>query len=317
MFQTEKLSSLEVAKAANLLKQGKIVAFPTETVYGLGAHLFHLDAIQEIFQVKGRPQDNPLIVHFNDWSHLNMIATDLPPLFFLLAEHFFPGPLTLIVKRHHNVPAIVSAGLDTIALRMPSHPLARELISLVEAPLVAPSANLSGKPSSTSSEHVLEDFEGKIAAVLDGGKTEMGIESTVISLMEKQPILLRPGIIAKEAIEEVIKRKLISYSSKEGKSVPSPGMRYRHYAPLAKISLFFNKEELIKRIDQGFDPEKTLILSCRSLFFVPSLPLSTQELYSHLRYADKAGYREIWILCDLEVQSHLGLMNRITRAAGL
>ena len=204
MDATERLSPDQLQRAADLLKAGHLVAFPTETVYGLGAPIFSPEAIQSIFKVKGRPADNPLIAHVSSVEQVSRIALEIPEAFYRLAEVFFPGPLTVVLKRRPDVPSIVSAGLETIAVRMPSHPIALKLISLVDEPLVAPSANLSGMPSSTQAEHVLDDFDGKIAAVVDGGKTEIGIESTVINLLGETPILLRPGSISKEALEKVL-----------------------------------------------------------------------------------------------------------------
>ncbi len=197
-------STLDLKGSAELIKSGELVAFPTETVYGLGASVFNPKAIEQIFQVKGRPQDNPLIVHISSLQQLELIVEELPKEFEVLAESFFPGPLTLILPKKESVPSIVSANLPTIGVRMPAHPIAQLLIEGVGVPLVAPSANLSGKPSSTTAQHVRDDFGDRIKSILDGGPCEYGIESTVLTLHPK-PTILRPGQITQAQLEEVLK----------------------------------------------------------------------------------------------------------------
>jgi L-threonylcarbamoyladenylate synthase len=306
------LSADEVECAAHLMKQGKLVAFPTETVYGLGAPIFHPEAVASIFKVKGRPADNPLIAHIACVEQVECIAVDIPDPFYVLANAFFPGPLTVVLKRHAKVPAIVSAGLDSIALRMPSHPIALKLIALVGEPLVAPSANLSGKPSATQAGHVLEDFDGQIAAVIDGGKTQFGIESTVISLLDKTPVLLRPGSIAKEQIEEVLKTHV---STQPVGPIRSPGMKYRHYAPKAPIRLFDTFDALKKYILA--QPAQRMVLSMRPLpeKWDNSYVLSACEFYSLLRFSDQEQMQEIVVLCDEELRSQTALMNRLLHSS--
>lgn len=230
-MKTEILYETDLARAAKLMKEGKLVAFPTETVYGLGASVFLPKSIEKIFEIKNRPQDNPLIAHIADLSDVEKLASDVPPIFYSWAERYFPGPITFILKKKTTVPSIVSAGLDTIAIRMPQHPLAKSLIREVGEPIVAPSANLSGRPSSTTIGHVLSDFDGKIAAAIDGGSCQYGMESTVVDLVSfEKPTLLRRGAIDLD-IEEY---------SKGPKS--SPGMKYRHYAPDLPVFLFRKKE---------------------------------------------------------------------------
>lgn len=312
------LTSSSVKEAALLLRRGELVAFPTETVYGLGAPIFNPLAIQKIFQVKGRPSDNPLIAHIGALSQVEEIAIDIPPEFYQLSEIFFPGPLTLILRRKEAVPALVSAGLDTIAFRMPNHPLALSLIQEVGEPLVAPSANLSGKPSATRAEHVLEDFKGKISAVLDGGATTFGIESTVISLYDpSRPLLLRPGQIIREELERVLGRPVAICSKKGEERVISPGMRYRHYAPNAFLKLFTRWEELEEYAENRPQIKRLLLVSSpipRNCQRWEHLPLSAKELYSAFRYADREGYEEILLLCNEEILSNVALMNRLQRA---
>lgn len=311
LLKTERLNEKEVFRAAHLLKAGELVAFPTETVYGLGAPLFNVDAIERIFVAKGRPRDNPLIVHLSDVTQATKVAEELLASFFKLAAAFWPGPLTLIVKKRAVIPSIVSAGLETIALRLPAHSLAQRLIEEVGEPLVAPSANLSGKPSSTTAEHVIEDFEGKIAAVLDGGACQVGIESTVIDLRdEKRPVLLRPGSITQQEIETILGYGIALFDG--SKPSPSPGMRYRHYAPKAKVHLFSELRDLLQHLRSN--PEtKRLILSEEEL--EGALPLSSKTLYHHLRLSDAKGCAEVLVLCDEKIAKDMALMDRLSRAA--
>ena len=308
-MKTELLVQNSIFRAAALLKAGEIVAFPTETVYGLGAPLFNREAIEKIFIAKGRPRDNPLIVHLAHIEQAEEIAINIPSSFYILAKAFWPGPLTLIVTKHPNVPSTVSAGLETIALRLPAHPIARSLIEEVGEPLVAPSANLSGKPSSTTAGHVMEDFEGKIAAVLDGGACQIGIESTVLDLREeKRPTLLRPGSITREEIEAVLGYEVALFSKETSTPCPSPGMRYRHYAPKATVLLFSHLEELLGHV-QLKPYGKCLVLSKQKLEGAFDwMPLSTQMLYHSLRLSDAKGCSEILVLSDEE---DVALMDRL------
>jgi L-threonylcarbamoyladenylate synthase len=303
-----------LAEAARLLKEGEVVAFPTETVYGLGAAIFNPFAIQKIFTAKRRPSDNPLIAHLSHLDQVKELAVDIPKEFHLLAEAFFPGPLTVVLKRHSKVPGVVSGGLPTIALRMPRHALARELISLVGQPLVAPSANLSGRPSSTTAAHVLEDFMGGIAGVVDGGATAIGLESTVVSLLNpKQPMLLRPGSIAKEQIEHVLGKPLFKASEDAEEMKLSPGTRYRHYAPRMPLKLFTDWEAMQSYL-QATPRCKRLVLSNRVLHG-KHLTLTPESLYASLRFADQREMDEIIAFCDEGVLSNPALMDRLTRAA--
>jgi L-threonylcarbamoyladenylate synthase len=311
---TEHLFPKEVERAAELLKEGQLVAFPTETVYGLGAPIFNAAAIAQLFLVKGRPKDNPLIAHISALKEVERIAIDISKEAYLLMEAFFPGPLTLLLSRHPDVPEEGSAGLPTIAVRMPSHPLAQRVIQLVGEPLVAPSANLSGKPSATCASDVLEDLRGKIAAVIDGGPSALGIESTVITL-EKEPTILRLGAISPQAIEKILKREVKVLSRDSNHPPSSPGMKYRHYAPEAQLKLFTSEEDLSLYLTEH--PRiKRLILSNKEIPSHRSLPLSAKELYSSLRLADREKCLEIIIFCDAVAMRDLALMDRLQRASG-
>lgn len=308
---TERLGIQDIDKAASLLREGELVAFPTETVYGLGASVFDEVAILKIFAAKGRPQDNPLIAHVADLDSVALIAKEIPTDFYLLAERFFPGPLTLIVARHPQVPAIASAGLDTIAIRQPSSEVALALIRAVGSPLVAPSANLSGRPSSTTADHVLHDLKGRIAAVIDAGSCAIGIESTVLDLVSfEKPTILRPGFVSHEQLEHVLGKEVVFYT--KGK-MASPGMKYRHYAPEAPVKVFFTQEEIEAYLASSPRCKRMLLshepMEGRADHFL----LLARDLYANLRYADTHHYDEVLLLCDADVQNDLGLMNRISR----
>jgi L-threonylcarbamoyladenylate synthase len=313
---TQRLTEDQIETAARLLKEGEVISFATETVYGLGAPIFNPLAIEQIFKLKGRPSDNPLIAHLSHIEEVERIAVDIPSTFYHLAHVFFPGPLTLVLKKHPSVPSIVSGGLETIALRLPSHPVAQKLIALVGEPVVAPSANLSGRPSATCAEHVLEDFEGKIAAVLDGGRTSLGIESTVLSLIDEVPTLLRPGVISKEQIEEVLGMSIAVASSKTGEGpLLSPGMKYRHYSPTTPIRVFWDEEELDCYLS-SCSTERIMLLSPVNKEKASCFSLNAKDFYASLRQADREGFDEILIFCNESVQRDAGLMNRLLKAAG-
>jgi len=233
---TETLDFESLAKAAKALADGALVAIPTETVYGLGANAFIPESVKEIFSVKGRPQDNPLIVHIDNLDMLSSVTREIPEKAICVMEKFWPGPLTLIMKKNPGLPEEVTAGLDTVAVRMPSHKTARFFISLAGVPVVAPSANTSGRPSPTKAEHVIEDFDGKIPYIIDGGTSDIGLESTVLDLTGEVPLILRPGGVSLEELKEVLGH--VEYDKgiiKDGIAPKSPGMKYKHYAPKAAM----------------------------------------------------------------------------------
>lgn len=234
--------ALEIQKAAGVLQEGGLVAFPTETVYGLGANGLDAAAVGSIFVAKGRPSDNPLILHIADLADLDQIVASIPAQAARLAKVFWPGPLTLVLPKTKLVPKATTGGLDTVAVRMPAHPVALALIRATGAPLAAPSANVSGRPSPTRAQHVANDLMGKIDVILDGGPTGIGVESTVVDCTGLNPIILRPGGVSREALEQAIDGsvELISYKAVEDLldgPAPSPGMKYRHYAPKAPALL--------------------------------------------------------------------------------
>ncbi len=224
-----------IAQAADVLRQGGLVAFPTETVYGLGADVLNLDAVRKVFSVKGRPPDNPLIVHVAGTKMLDDVVDEIPDKGKMLGEAFWPGPLTLVMKRTILISDLVTAGLDTVAVRMPDHPIALALIRAFGEGVVGPSANLSGKPSPTTAQHVYDDLRGQIELILDAGQTTIGMESTVVDVTVDPPVILRLGGLTRERIEEVIGP--VETDSGGERSNRSPGARHRHYAPRAKVLL--------------------------------------------------------------------------------
>lgn len=246
-METKLLAANEesLAWGAELLRRGELVAFPTETVYGLGANALDSAAVREIFAAKGRPADNPLIVHIWDREQLAQVC-HVPPLAEKLMDAFWPGPLTLLMPRRESIPLVVTASLPTVAVRMPSHPVAAALLKACNVPVAAPSANRSGKPSPTTAHHVLEDMDGRIPLILDGGDCEVGVESTVLDISGETPCILRPGGITKAMLETVLPRVEVAGSVlrplQPGEKALSPGMRYKHYAPAGAVTLVEGQE---------------------------------------------------------------------------
>jgi L-threonylcarbamoyladenylate synthase len=225
-----------ISKASKLICSGEIIAFPTETVYGLGANALDPSAVSKLFEIKGRPSDNPLIIHIADMKTLRTLVSQIPARANLIIKKFWPGPVTLVLKKSKIVPKITTGGLSTVAIRMPRNNVALALIRKSALPIAAPSANISGRPSPTTATHVKDDLDGKIKLILDGGSTKIGIESTVIDMTQPTPMILRPGGISKEAIENEIGKvllhnSLIGIDRKKIKFYRSPGMKYRHYSP--------------------------------------------------------------------------------------
>ena len=243
----EKINREDIIEAAELIREGELVAFPTETVYGLGADALRPEASAKIYTAKGRPSDNPLIVHICKFEELERIAKEVPEQAKKLAEAFWPGPLTIVVWKNEKVPYTTTGGMDTVAVRMPNHPAALALIEQSGCMIAAPSANTSGKPSPTEAIHVAKDMDGRIPMILDGGMVGIGIESTIVDLTEEKPMILRPGYITKEMLERVLGEEVIidpgileSDTTDPvfvGQKPKAPGMRYKHYAPKADLAL--------------------------------------------------------------------------------
>lgn len=243
-----------VSEASDILRRGGLVAFPTETVYGLGGNALDADAAGKIYAAKGRPSDNPLIVHISKKEDLSELAVDIPDMAWKLADAFWPGPLTIILKKNDKVPYGTTGGLDTVAIRMPKHPVALRLISESGIYIAAPSANLSGRPSPTRAEHVIEDMQGRIDMIIDAGPIEIGVESTIVDLTVDTPMILRPGFVTKSMLEDVVgdvcfDQTVISHSMTKDRP-KAPGMKYRHYAPKAQLTIIEgDNERVVEKIN--------------------------------------------------------------------
>lgn len=244
----------QMQEAGELIALGELVAFPTETVYGLGGDALHPEAAKKIYEAKGRPSDNPLIIHIADVSDLERVAKEVPPQAKKLADAFWPGPLTMIVWKKDEVPYATTGGLNTVAVRMPDHPVALELIRQSGKLIAAPSANTSGRPSPTEASHVMEDLEGRIAMVLDGGSVGIGIESTIIDLTEPTPMILRPGYITPQMLSDVLGEEVIIdpgiIAADDTTKPKAPGMKYKHYAPKADMIIVDGEEaQVVEKIN--------------------------------------------------------------------
>lgn len=320
----------EIAEAGELLRSGEVVAIPTETVYGLAANAFDGQAVAKIFRAKGRPQDNPLIVHIAQFDEIYGIAREVPESVKALAEKYWPGPLTVILPKKDTIPVEVSAGLDTVAIRMPSHPVARAIIKAAGVPLAAPSANISGFPSPTSVQHVEDDMTGRIAAIVDGGECEFGIESTVLTLATPVPRLLRPGAVTAEQLKEVlgevqIDEAVLNPLAKDAVAA-SPGMKYKHYSPKAQIYIVRGgKEEFFSYLENHkgeadhvliFEGEEDMTCLPFVTFGKEDEPLTqSHRLFVALRELDDDGAKTVFARCPSEKGVGLGVCNRLYRAA--
>ena len=323
-----------IIKAGEILASGGLVAIPTETVYGLAADALNGDAVAKIFEAKGRPADNPLIVHvaaFEDIERFKLVR-EIPEAAVKLAKNFWPGPLTIIMKKGEVIPAEVSAGLDTVAIRLPGHPAARAIIGAANTPLAAPSANLSGSPSPTTAQHVLNDLDGKIDAVFDGGACSVGVESTVITLAGGTPRLLRPGMVTLEELKAVLGDveldSAVLSKLKEGQKASSPGMKYKHYAPKANVVLLkCSDSDFIDFVNRNSGSGVAALCCDEDVdrLSVKNISLGkrgdyeahAQKLFDSLRRVD--GYGEIvTVYTRLPSTDGVGLAvyNRLIRAAG-
>ncbi len=323
-----------IKKAGEILAGGGLVAIPTETVYGLAADALNGAAVAKIFEAKGRPADNPLIVHvaaFEDIERFKLVR-EIPESARKLAKYFWPGPLTIIMKKGDVIPPEVSAGLDTVAIRLPGHPAARAIISAANTPLAAPSANLSGSPSPTTARHVLNDLDGKIDVVFDGGDCSVGVESTVITLAEDTPRLLRPGKVTLEELKTVLGEveldSAVLSKLKEGQKASSPGMKYKHYAPKANVVLLKCGDsdfiDYVNRYSGGGvaalccdeDVEK-LSVKYISLGKRGDYDAHAQKLFDSLRRIDGyGGVATVYTRLPSTDGVGLAVYNRLIRAAG-
>ena len=322
----------DVALAAKLIREGGLVAFPTETVYGLGANGLDAGAVLHIFEAKGRPQDNPLILHISEPREMENICHDIPQAAWLLAERFWPGPLTMVLPVRDNVPKRTTAGLDTVAVRCPKTAAARELIRLAGVPVAAPSANRSGKPSTTTAAHVLHDMDGRIDAILDGGACEVGVESTIVDLTGERPRLLRPGGVTPEELKALlgvldIDRAVLGQIANDA-VVRAPGMKYKHYAPAAEVIIVSGSSEAAARyIRRHFgDGDATLCFAEELPLYGGCNPtaygrLDTPQtlsagLFAALRDLDRPEIRTIYARCPEGGGLAYAIGNRLKKAAG-
>ncbi|MBQ6675695.1 MAG: threonylcarbamoyl-AMP synthase [Ruminococcus sp.] len=316
--------------AASLLREGKVVGIPTETVYGLGANALDEFAVKDIFKAKGRPQDNPLIVHIADISKFEVLCYDIPALAYKCAEAFWPGPLTMILKKRDIIPDTTSGGLDTVGIRMPSNKTARKIIEYSGLPIAAPSANLSGSPSPTTAMHVFKDMNGRIPAIVDGGMSAVGVESTVIAFENDGIRILRPGFISREDLLEITDNVIIDKGVLEQLSadtvVRSPGMKYRHYSPRADVTIIdadLDKfREYIKENSDSstvclvFNDSDTEGLNIKYINYGADSTQQAQRLFDALRELDDIGAKKAFARCPEKSGVGLAVYNRLLRAAG-
>jgi L-threonylcarbamoyladenylate synthase len=313
-----------LAEAARVLRAGGLVAFPTETVYGLGADALDPTAVARIFAAKERPPGNPLIVHLAGAEDLPAVAADVPRIAREAIRHFWPGPLSLVLPRADAVPLVTTGGLDTVAVRVPAHPVARALISAVARPIAAPSANRSGRPSPTQAAHVLEDLDGRVDLVVDGGATEVGLESTVLDCTEDPPVLLRPGGVSLEALERALGALRVA-GADDAAAARSPGLRYRHYAPRARLLVVDRGEGERAAAPWLAAGQPVALLATRAVTAaLPGLRLRAmpadlegyaRELFAALRECDAEGAAVIVV--EVVADDGLGraIMDRLRRAA--
>lgn len=337
--QKEKINEEEIQEAANEIKNGNLVLFPTETVYGIGANAFDEQAVKQIFVAKGRAQDNPLIVHVSNIEMVEDIVEEIGVLERKLIDTFWPGPLTIIFKRKDSkiIPNVVTANLDTVGIRMPSNLIAQKLIEKSGVPIAAPSANVSGKPSGTKVEDIIEELDGKVSYILDGGFANIGLESTVIKVDGENINILRPGKITKEQLEKVAKEvkvdKNVLNQVKKDEIVASPGMKYKHYAPNTKCMMVYsqNEENMINRINEITSQlleqdKKVLVLARKSNLekyiaeekwnMGEDLEEVAKNIFSFLRQADKKNVDLILIEGVGNKGLGLAITNRLIRACG-
>lgn len=327
MLSTDE-KSLEYA--ASLIRTGKVVGIPTETVYGLGANALDEKAVADIFKAKGRPQDNPLIVHISDFSQLDSLVSDIPTLAKKCAESFWPGPLTMIMKKKSIIPSVTSGGLDTVGIRMPSNKTARRIIELSGVPIAAPSANLSGSPSPTTAKHVFNDMSGRIPAIVDGGMSAVGVESTVISFEEDAIRILRPGFISKEDLLEITDNVIIDKGVvsqlDENTVVRSPGMKYRHYSPKADVTIIDADSGKFRSFIKANADKDTVFLvfseddtegsDVKYIVYGDSSEKQAQNLFDALRRLDEMNAKKAYARCPEKSGVGLAVYNRLLRAAG-
>lgn len=323
-------SPQDISIAAELIKNGNVVGIPTETVYGLGADALNEDAVRAVFTAKGRPADNPLIVHLADFSHAKKYTSYIPPLAYKLAEKFCPGPLTMVLPKKDIIPMVTSGGLDTVGIRVPSHQIMHRIIAESGCPIAAPSANISGLPSPTCAQHVMEDMNGRISAVLDGGSSEFGVESTVICFESEDTVrILRPGAVTREMLLEICKEVIIDPSIlkelAEGKKAASPGMKYKHYSPKANVIMVEGDFTEFKKFmdENNGDNVYSLIFDSdeaefpyKFMTYGDTALEQAHWIFQRLRELDEFGAETVYVRAPLKEGVGLAVYNRLIRAAG-
>ena len=331
-METKLLTPEQAEAGAEIIRNGGLLAIPTETVYGLGANGLDPEAVRHIFEAKGRPQDNPLILHIPDAGWLERYCVDIPAAAYALAERFWPGPLTMILKRRPLVPDVTTGGLDTVGMRCPNHPVTLDIIRAAGVPVAAPSANTSGRPSCTTAAHVREDMWGKIDGIMDGGPCAVGVESTIIDLTLKPPRLLRPGGLPLEALEEVLGPVTVDRAVKgllsEGEQPRAPGMKYRHYAPQAPVTVVTGPPEASAAYIEAHMGKGSGIVCFREFLgrfaghvtceLGPAEDRAEQarRVFDALRSFDGTGVTEILAQCPDSRGLGLAVENRLKKAAG-
>ena len=331
-MKTRLLTGHDIPAAAAILRDGGLLGIPTETVYGLGADGLNAEAVRHIFEAKGRPQDNPLILHIPDASWLARYCHDVPASAYALAERFWPGPLTMILPRREIVPDAVTCGLDTVGVRCPNHPVTLEIIRAAAVPVAAPSGNRSGRPSPTCARHMLEDMEGRIDAIVDGGPCGVGVESTIIDLTVTPPRLLRPGGLPLEELREVLGEiavdKAVLSPLAAGEKPRAPGMKYRHYAPKAPVTVVTGPGEGTARYIRERAGEHTGVICFDE--FAEAFPNCVVEpigsyadkaeqarrVFEALRAFDGTAVTAIYAQCPGDAGLGLAVANRLKKAAG-
>lgn len=317
--------------AAELIKAGELVALPTETVYGLGADGLNPEAVAKIFEAKGRPQDNPLILHIADPKDLEKLCHRIPESAWRLAENFWPGPLTMVLPARDCVPKCTTAGLPTVAVRCPDCEITRRIIAQAGVPIAAPSANLSGKPSTTTAQHVLNDHKGNIPMIVDGGACRVGVESTIVDLTEQPPRLLRPGGVTPEQLLEVLGEltvdKAVTAQIDKDAVVKAPGMKYRHYAPQCQVLIVAGSREkaadyIRRHYAPGdrvlcFEEELPLYAGCQPLAYGKEADVATLSagLFDALRQLDDPQVKRVYARCPVGGGIAYAVQNRLKKAA--
>ena len=320
-----------VDRAATYLKKGELVAIPTETVYGLGADGLNPEAVAKIFAAKGRPQDNPLILHIADARELEKLCHDIPECAYRLAEAFWPGPLTMVLPAREIIPKCTTANLPTVAVRCPDSEITRNIIRAAGVPVAAPSANISGKPSTTTAQHVYHDHKGKIPLIVDGGPCRVGVESTIIDLTETPPRLLRPGGITPEQLTEVLGEitvdKAVTAQIDKDAVVKAPGMKYRHYAPDCQVLIIAGEAEAASRYVHAhfapgdrvlcFEEELSLYADCSPLSYGKKSQVETLSagLFAALRELDDPSIKTVYARCPVGGGIAYAVQNRLKKAA--